>query len=181
MNGTPKFVLRILDQHWSETEPERFNLTSLGRLFVEIDSQVIIDGREIYGLSESALALLRTIERDHFPKNHVAEKLIFHGCGYVLMQGCTIGADWSVLHEEENIILKDFFRWDTPDETRPTRFGDLSVSLSTQEYKKIVLAFANEVKQFFNGQEKEFINETEQQDYAKFWQEFDALLLKHAA
>lgn len=178
MQDQQKFVLKIIDQHWSETEPERFDLTSHGRLWLEIDGQVILDGREIYGLSESALALLRTLERNHSPKNHVAEKLIFHGCGYVLMQGCTIGADWTVLHEEGIVTLKDVFRWDTPDEMRPTRFENLTATLSIQEYQQIVLAFAKQVKQFFEGQEKEFISEADQREYENFWAEFDETLSK---
>jgi hypothetical protein len=170
------FSLKILNQHWLGTEPAQFDLCSHGQLELTIGGQVILDGREEYGLSESALALLRTLKQEHSPKNHVAEKLIFHGCGYVLMQGCPIGIDWTVQHEGDEIILKDVVRWDTPDEHRPTRFVGLSVSLPLVEYRQVVLEFAQMVKQFFKGQEKEFFNEAERDEYEVFWQEFNRLI-----
>lgn len=178
MKPDETFVLNILNQHWLGTEPDQYDLCSHGQLELVIGGQVILDGREEYGLSETALALLRTLEKNHSPKNHVAEKLVFHGCGYVLMQGCAIGADWTVLHEGQDVILKDVVRWDTPDEHRPTRFEGLSVTLPLTQYLQVVFAFAQNVKQFFEGNKKKFFNEEERLAYESFWQEFNCYLNK---
>jgi hypothetical protein len=170
------FEINILNQHWLGTEPDQYDLCSHGQLALIIGGQVILDGREEYGLSETALALLRTLEQDHSPQNHVAEKLVFHGCGYVLMQGCAIGADWTVEHDGPHVILKDVVRWDTPDEHRATYFEGLTVSISQAQYRQVVYLFAQKVKDFFEGQEKEFFNKEEKLAYEQFWQEFNQLL-----
>lgn len=171
-----KFSIRLLEQHWLGNEPDQFDLCSHGRMRITIGDKVIIDGRETLGVSETALALLRTTKADHSPQKHLAEKLVYHGCGYVLMKGCPIGADWTVLHESEEVILKDVYRWDFPDENLPTRFGALSVTMPLDEYKAVVFAFAREVKAFFEGKEKAFYSEEDRIAYEDFWAEFDALL-----
>ncbi len=176
MENTPtkgNFSLEIFNQDWLGNEPEQFDLCSHGQLRLIIGDETILDGRETYGLSESALALLRTLERDHNPDSALAEKMIFHGCGTILMLGCPIGVDWSVRHTSGQVILSDVRRWDWPDEDRPTLFPGQQITLSEDSYRKVVIAFAEEVRQFFRGKEKVFIDETVELSYQKFWQEFD--------
>lgn len=169
------FSLEILNQDWLGNEPQQFDLCSHGQISLKIGGQGILDGRETYGLSESALALLRTLEKDHTPDFPVAEKLIFHGCGTTLMQGCPIGVDWAVKHDGDTVTLSNVKRWDTPDEKRPTLFPALQATISQAEYKSVVLAFARQVQQFFQGKDKVFIDEFDHNAYEEFWQEFDRL------
>ncbi len=173
------FEIKIIDQSWLGNEPEQFDLCSHGKIHLIIGDQIILDGREIYGISESALALLRTLDHDHSPQNHLAEKLIFHGCGTVLMMGCVIGVDWTVRHVDQMVILSEINRWDWPDENRPTRFEGLEARLSKKQYVQMVLSFANQAKRFFEGKEKVFFNEEDQQAYEQFWVEFNTRLGFH--
>ncbi len=173
------FHLKIIEQTWSEMGPPEFDLWSLGRLWLEVHGEVILDGREFYGVSESALALLRTLDHDHTPQQSLAEKLILHGCGTVLMMGCSIGVNWSVIHQEEQVILKDFQRWDSPDELHPRSFPGLEVALPFMEYEVQVLNFAQQVKEFFKEEQKKFFDEQEHQAYEQFWLEFNERLNQH--
>ncbi len=168
------FSLKILTQDWLGNEPQQFDLCSHGQVSLIIGGQIVLDGRETYGLSESALALLRTLEMDHSQDHPVAEKLIFHGCGTILMQGCPIGVDWAVKHDGEMVWLSNVKRWDSPDAKRPTLFPALQVVLPQAYYRDVVMAFARQVQQFFRGKEKEFIDEQDRSAYLKFWLEFDS-------
>ena len=173
MESSDPFCIEIVEQTWLGTEPPEFDLCSHGRLWLEVDGQIILDGREIYGISESALALLRTLDHDHTPEQALAEKLIFHGCGMVLMMGCPIGVNWTVKHQHEMVQLSNFKRWDSPDEQHPQEFPDLEVTLSFKEYQRQVLAFAEHVRKFFKSETKQFFDMNDQLAYERFWSEFE--------
>jgi hypothetical protein len=178
--SSEKFRLDLVEQTWLGNEPPQFDLCSHGRFWLEVNGQVILDGREIYGISESALALLRTLDHDHTPQQSMAEKLIFHGCGTVLMMGCPIGVNWSVFHQEDQVLLKDFKRWDSSDEQRPSEFPDLEVVLSFKEYQRQVLALCTQVREFFKRESKEFFDTQDQINYERFWSEFEMRYKLHA-
>lgn len=94
------FEILITRQGWLgeddpnlDYDPARIDLCSHGGgVRLTIDSRVISTGEhdDEYGISESALALLRTLESDHSPRRPVAERLVFHGCGLMLMTGCPV-------------------------------------------------------------------------------------------
>ncbi len=179
-SSSDKFRIKILEQTWLGTEPPQFDLCSHGRLRLEVAGQVILDGREFYGISETALALLRTLDHDHTALQSLAEKLIFHGCGTVLMMGCPIGVDWTVTHENDQVQLSQFRRWDSPDEQHPQEFTGLVVNLSFKEYQDQVVALAAEVREFFQGQSKQFFDAQDQLAYERFWSEFELRYQEHA-
>jgi len=173
------FNLKIIDQNWLGNEPQQFDLCSHGHLTLTIAGQTILDGREEFGLSESALALLRTLDHDHDNSSPVAEKLIFHGCGTELMRGCPIGVDWNVEHHQNRVFISNIKRWDWPDETRPTLFSNLAIDLNEADYRQAVVTFANQVKSFFIDQEKIFFDQNDHLEFEKFWMEFDQRLSIH--
>lgn len=51
---------------------------------MELKSHLLIWG-EGWGISESALAFLRTLEQDYFADPEQWEGLILHGCGCMLL------------------------------------------------------------------------------------------------
>jgi len=174
-----KFRLEIVEQTWLGNEPPPFDLCSHGRLWLEVNGHIILDGREIYGISESALALLRTLDHDHTSQKPLAEKLIFHGCGTVLMMGCPIGVNWGVTHQNNQVILNQFKRWDSPDEHHPKEFPGLEVLLSFKEYQQQVLVFAEKVRDFFKNETKQFFDIQDQLAYERFWSEFEMRFKLH--
>jgi hypothetical protein len=180
--GSP-FEILITRQGWLgandpdlDYDPARVDLCSHGGIRLTVGGQVIALGEDDdeYGISESALALLRTLESDHSPAQRVAERLIFHGCGLILMMGCPVGIDWSVSHVGGQVRIDDVVRYDTVDETEAVRFPGVAVELSADEYRLQVVAFAERAKEPFEGIAKEFEDDFERQQYEEFWEEFDA-------
>lgn len=170
------FIIKIIDQNWLGNEPEQFDLCSHGHLSLVIAGQSILDGREEYGLSESALALLRTLDHDHNASFPIAEKLIFHGCGTELMRGCPIGVDWDVQHHQNLITINNIRRWDWPEESRPTLFTALQIDLEEATYRQAIVSFASQIKAFFVDKEKIFYDQNDHLAFEKFWMEFDQRL-----
>lgn len=192
MEESQAFAIEITKQGWLEPgphpdyDPATVDLCSHGDVRLTIGGQVIAsgDGRGEYGISEGALALLRTLESNHSADapwgsdQRLAERLIPHGCGAMLMFTCPIGIDWSVSHIGGQVRISDVLRYDTANETEPVRFPDLAVEVSEDEYRRQVVALAKKAKEPFEGVEKTFSNDSDRQDYEEFWNEYDRLLIR---
>lgn len=175
------FRIEILQQGWltDDADMVQDDLCSHGRIRLIIAGRAIANETEKYGISETALALLRTLARDHSPTDCVAQILVFHGCGTILMMGCPIGIDWSVQHVPgARVRLSDVRRFDTTNEADVVRFPGLSAELGEREYREAVVAFAREAKGLFAGVPKTIEDEWERQQYEQFWQEYDELLAR---
>jgi hypothetical protein len=178
-----QFEIEILSQGWLGDgdpdltyDPASIDMCSHGAISLTIGGRLIArsdDDRE-YGISESALALLRTLESNHSPDRPVAERLIFHGCGGILMMGCPVGIDWSVSHHGGHVLIDRVMRYDTTDETKPVRFPGLAVQFPEDEYCREIVGFARQAKDLFNGVTKEISDDYDQEQYEAFWGEYEA-------
>ena len=173
---SPNFQITILEQSWLPGATAEEDLCSHGRIGLRIGGQQITSGKEDFGISESALALLRTLQRDHSAAEPVAQMLIFHGCGTMLMMGCPIGVDWNLRHVADRVRVSKVVRFDGTGESDAITFPNLVVDLSETEYRDQVLAFAREAKKPFTEIVKTFADDFDRQQYADFWREYDALL-----
>ena len=97
MDKTRPFVLDLLEQHWCGPSPA-MDPSQGGRLRVVINGTVVMDGEsDDTGMARSALALSRTLSRDHTREDPVAEQLVLHDCGFATtLMACGIGANWWV-------------------------------------------------------------------------------------
>jgi hypothetical protein len=177
------FRIEILNQGWREPgpayDPVRQDLCTHGDLRLIIGGETITDARSEheYGISEAALALLRTVEADHTRQEPVADRLIPHGCGAILMTGCPIGVDWTVLHlPRGRVRLGGVVRYDNTDEFNGVQFPNAQATLSEDEYRQKIVAFATLAKGPFIGVTKEPFDEVDRKDYEDFWVEYDELL-----
>lgn len=170
------FQITILEHSWLPGSTAEEDLCSHGRIGLFIGGQQITSGKEDLGVSESALALLRTLHHDHSAAKPVAQMLIFHGCGTMLMMGCPIGVDWDVRHVGDRVSLSKVVRFDGTGDADARRFPNLTVDLSETEYRDRVLAFAREAKEPFVGIAKTFADDFDRQQYDDFWREYDTLL-----
>src|SRR5882762_3244470 len=102
-----KFRVKIVEQSWLDGSSPEEDLCSHGKIKLVIDGVSITSGNEDYGVSESALSLLRTLHSDHSSEKPVAQRLIFHGCGTILMMGCPIGVDWEVNRSGNRVRLSN--------------------------------------------------------------------------
>ena len=174
------FAIRILRQGWLGDDA-RSDLCSHGEIDLQIGGrQISVDGQVgdgwSYGISETALGLLRTLKYRHTERHRVAWRLIPHGCGTILMMGCDIGIDWSVRHEEGVVCISDVVRYDSNDSSEAIDFSEVRIQIPWRVYAEEVVGFAKEAKAFFQGIEKDKSVETIEGEYDAFWSEFDRLL-----
>ena len=160
------FTINVLDQGWLNDSPPELDLCSHGHLALEIGGVQIEEGKEDYGISESALALLRTLQDNHTADHPVAQQMIFHGCGAILMMGCPIGINWVVEHVGQTIHIFDVVKYPTTNEADAIQFSGLGVEVSFPDYAKSILSFAREAKSIFG--EKKFFDDHDQRMYVEF-------------
>ncbi|PAE15869.1 hypothetical protein CHH91_11775 [Virgibacillus sp. 7505] len=176
------FNMRIETQYWLSNEEE--DLCSHGELYLEVDGTVITQaGRgEEWGISESALALLRTLDADYISHPECEEGLILHGCGTMLMSGCPISIHWSVQHKGDEVFLSDFVKFTSTSLTEgKVVYQNVSVSVKKTLYKQKILQFAKQAKVLFeSSQEKKIDEEFDLEMYEDFWKEYNHLLQKHS-
>jgi hypothetical protein len=173
----PDFEIEINGQRWITDEPEsvRNDLCSHGDIRLVIGGRVIAsgDGRGDYTISTSALALLRTLDRDYSSDPAADNQLILH-CGTLLMTSCPIGIYWSVTHVGGRVRLTNPALCEEIGSIRD--FPGLSVDLAEAVYRRQIVAFAQKAKQPFVGIEKVFHEDWEHDLYEEFWREYDARL-----
>jgi hypothetical protein len=174
--NTKGFAIAILEQGWLAGCSPEGDLCSHGRIRLVIGGQVLSDGDESLGISETALALLRTLESNHSHQHAVADRLIFHGCGAMLMSGCPIGFDWSVTHKDDLVHIADVVRYPTTNEAHAETFNGLHATVTLAEYRKEVTRFAAEAKSLFAGVTKELVDDWDKHQYEAFWSEFNAIM-----
>jgi len=108
------FEIDLVEQHWCDPAPE-MDPSQGGRLRIVINGVTVTDGeRDDNGVARSALALSRTLLRDHTRENPVAEQLVLHDCGIArTLMSCGIGANWWVRHEGDAVRIYGVTRFDT--------------------------------------------------------------------
>ena len=169
-----QFAIQLLSQKWLREDLSKVDLCSHGRLRLEIGGQVLSDGGDDIGISETALALLMTLERDHTAAAPVAERLVFHGCGAILMMGCPIGVDWSVRHDGNLVHLDDVVVYPTTNERDAVAHPEAATTFPLTEYRGHVLPFAEAARAFFQAAGPKTIEDDfDRKSYAEFWSEFD--------
>ena len=179
--------IEILEQGWLDPAPDfdpvRQDLCSHGEIRLVIGGVRVADapGERDYGISEAALALLRTLESDHGPSVRVADRLVPHGCGPILMMSCPIGIDWSVSHlPGGRVRIADVVKCESTGDDG-LRFSGADVELSADDYRREVVRFAERAMEPFAGVEKTTFDEVDRGEYDAFWTEYDERLVRAAA
>ena len=169
------FRIDLLEQGWLDGCEATSDPCSHGRLRIVIGGTAVTDGEHDVGISESALALLRTLNEDRCSATE-QERLILHGCGLILMMGCPIGIEWDVEHNDEVVRIRNVIVCDGTG-AEHERDLHLAVDVPATEYRDQVVALAESVKRFFAASpDKAFEDSFDRQQYADFWREFEARL-----
>lgn len=176
---TDAFRIELLDHGWLVPGDPDWDLCSHGHLRLIVGGVEVVGGQESYGISESALAMLRTLAADHTSETPLAQRMIFHGCGGLLMMSCPIGANFAVRHRSGFVRIGDVVRYDTTDECEGIRFPNLDVELSDAEYRNQVVGFALKARGLFTAVAKRFGDDFDAQQYRDFWTEFNQILRSH--
>jgi hypothetical protein len=176
----PQFEIKIVNQHWIGLPRE--DLCSHGEINLKVNETVITQSGkgEVWGISESALSLLRTIEKEYLSDPINGEGLILHGCGLLLMVSCPISIHWTVKHIGNQVELSDFVKVETTNpETGSIYYPELIVTLNHDEYKDSILYFASQAKNFFEESETKIIaDDYDNEMYQEFWDEFNRRLME---
>ena len=166
------FRIDLLEQDWLDGCDAASDLCSHGRLRIVIGDTTVADGEDNFGISESALGLMRTLKDDR----HSAleeERLIVCGCGLILMMNCPFGIDWDVEHAGDLVRVRNV----VVDDGACERDLHVSTDVPRAEYRQQVVALAKAVKDFFGASpDKVFDDSFDRDQYLAFWQEFDARL-----
>ena len=166
------FELKILDLHWVN-EDEQFDRCAHGKLFIKIGDEIISDedGLDIT-VSSTALYLMRTISYN-YKKDDFASQLL-PCCGhfiiadenddYVNICGCPSGIDWTIIHLDDNTI-------------KHITENGAETTIHKNEYKKIVIDFADNIELFYKNSLPKIIPQDEftRKGYLTFWKEWKQL------
>jgi hypothetical protein len=183
--GSADFHIEIVKQGWIASDDPDYDvaardLCTHGDIRLTIGGEIIAvgDGEGQYGISEAALGLLRTLESDRPDASGqpFADRLVPHGCGAILMMGCGIGIDWTVMHVEGRVRIAEVVRYDSTAEDEGVRFPGLVVEVPLAGYRDEIKAFAQRAKEPFEGIAKSFDDDVDRQDYFNFWEEYERLL-----
>jgi hypothetical protein len=165
------FEIEITEQHWlGEPHEQSHDGCSHGGVRASIAGTVVTSDDLDYGISQSALSLLWTLEHDHNRFEPMGRGyLLCHGCGYPDVFGCgTFGTDWSVRHEGEIVVLSEPTRIDASETT-----FDIQARVSVVDYTLQVVAFAETARAFYIAAGPRQIAPVEQEFHDQFWAEFD--------
>ena len=172
---TASFELQITRQHWlGEPDDQSHDACSHGGIRAVISGTVVTSDETEYGVSQSALALLRTLERDHSPGDRVNDGyLLCHGCGYPIVFGCgNFGTDWVVHHEGEEVVLSQPRHIDSV----TSKDFDIQVRVRKADYRRQVVSFAQAARAFYLSVGPRSVQDWEQHMHDQFWAEFDERL-----
>lgn len=141
-----QFIIEVLNLHWINNIDDGNDLCVHGHLYLKIGDTIISNEESgDWTLSSTALYLLRTLENNY--KNDGNSTQILPCCGHVfyydgetekvIIQGCYLGVDWEVIHEENQVKLV-------------LENGEATI-VDINEYRKIVLDFADKIEAFYNN------------------------------
>lgn len=181
-----EFKLEIREQHWMGPLPNGHYETgpsdscSHGSIFCEIGGVIVTADEPDYGITQSALHLLRTLEQDRTATSgeerdvpYDSGFLLCHGCGYPISFGCdNFGTDWLVRHDNQEVILSQPLLV----ATRREKSFDVEVRLSIDEYRRQIIAFAREGRRFYLSDGPRSVENWEVDLHERFWAEFDERL-----
>jgi hypothetical protein len=183
MRDTKTFELGLIEQHWCEPNPE-MDPSAGGTLRVVINGTTVLDGTSgDVGIHRSALALSRTLLRDHSEHDPVAPRMIFHDCGFAttLEVSCGIGANWWVRREGDNVRIEAVVRSDGPGGEPTKTFPEASCLVPAADYAHEVIALAEASLDFASGSKKRFVDEFDRSEWHGWQNEIRATLAAFAA
>jgi hypothetical protein len=167
------FEIKILKCHWiQEDNPDdKEDLCLHGKIFIRIGDEILSDFESgSWTLSAASLFLLRTLKMDYKPDDF--ENLLIPCCGHfiiaeenkpVAVLGCPSGIEWTIKHIGDGLVK------------HISNNGSEAI-ITEEEYRKVVLDFADEVEQFYIDNPRILPDdEFNLQGYNGFWKDWKEL------
>lgn len=122
--------------------------------------------------------MLRSLDEDHQLGGNY---LLCHGCGYPAILGCpNFGTDWTVRHDGDTVVLSQPTHYAAvhvgrTDRLKETEY-DVRARVPAADYRRAVVAFAQEARDFYFADGPRTVEEWEQEFHDQFWAEFEERL-----
>lgn len=170
------FEIRILRQYWisDDGKYDETDICSHGFVYARIGPEVICHEETLsVATSSSALYLMRTLEQNVEPGQFSNQLLPC--CGhfiipnegsenYVVIVGYPNGVDWSVKHQNGDVIL--------------TSEKGTQGKIPFDTYRKMIIQYANKVESFYGKPDRKVPNESDRKGFEQFWAEWRELKSK---
>ena len=168
------FELKIIRHHWVKDDGinDREDLCSHGVLFIRIGKEILSDENTgSWCTTAAGLHLMRTLYADYDPGDYAGQ--LIPCCGHFIIpnvdgiradvHGCFTGIDWIVNHDEGMVELI-------------TESG-IKTTIPLEDYKKVILEFANSVETFYGNPKLKVLpeDELEKNGFELFWNEWHSL------
>ncbi|MEP7159016.1 MAG: hypothetical protein ABI797_06280 [Chloroflexota bacterium] len=175
---TSDFALELISQKYMSAQ----DFSAHGSIQVVIGDVVVTSDEPEYGITQSALSLLRTLEnnrpdddRDNTPLEEGF--LLCHDCGFPISFGCgNFGTNWEVRHEGEHVILTNPLLLDGSH----VKTFDVGARISLAAYVRQIVPFASEARRVYFADGAQQASEIPDFD-KRFWAEFDERLARAEA
>lgn len=167
MDDMRAFALDLIEQHWCEPNPE-LDPSAGGRRRVVINGTTVVDGENPHvGVHRSALALSRTLLRDHTEDDPAAPRMILHDCGFAttIETSCGVGANWWVRHRGESVMIDGVVRSDGSGGEPTIKFPEATCVLPAADYAREVIALARASLDFAANSEKQFKDDFDRSEW----------------
>jgi len=177
MNKTD-FEIRLIRQHWRDDDGKehRDDLCSHGEIYLRIaDEELLTKDSGSWSTTATGLFLLRSLEQN-CELNEFEGQLISccghmwipneQGKNYVQIMDCNSGVDWSIHHIAEDSQLANTVVYKS--------ITGANGKLLFDDYKKMVLKFAEDIEQFYgNPIDKDIGNDDWTiRGFKQFWAEW---------
>lgn len=161
------FEIKVSELHWIEGGDPTSDLCLHGNVTAVIGDEAFQYDATV---SSTALYLLKSLKEDH--RIHESNQML-PCCGFFIVAdqtlstvdilGCPNGIDWSVIRENDSIVL-------ITEAGKATR-------VPIEEYRQTVFAFADLIEAFYKGSEAKKLPEDEfdRNGYIAFWNEWKIL------
>jgi hypothetical protein len=165
------FEIKLLNIHWlnNEKEVQLADLCAHGNVYVKINNEILSDiDTNVWTISVTGLYLLRTLTQNYTPS--IWSNYLLPCCGHffikeneepVIILGCDIGIDWTIIHEKDNKIK------------HISQEGSIAI-IDKNSYREMILEFTDKIENFYKRSIKRniFDDNYQKEGYEAFWAEW---------
>ena len=164
----PDLEIRFTDLHWLEDMDETIDLCAHGSAFVRIGNDIVCNDLDT-AVGAAVLNLLRTLQEEHIGSG--GTNCLLPHCGHsmfaedggesVVVLNCFSGADWTVCHADDGMVVHESGRGQ-------------EVRVGRDDYRDMVFGLADQVEAFYRDSAPKALpsDRADREGYEAFWREW---------
>ncbi|GMO51920.1 MAG: hypothetical protein Ta2G_09660 [Termitinemataceae bacterium] len=165
------FELKLLNVHWlGGVKDMGQDLCAHGSVYIKINEEIISNSNNDWTVSAVALYLLRTLKQNYCAGDF--NNFLLPCCGHffvkepnkpVCIMGCNKGIDWTILHEENNMV-------------KHISKNNSTAIIAESKYKELVYKFSDDVENLYKKSiQRKPSNKYEEEGFNAFIEEWKIL------